>query len=238
MSSHNYPGVPPPPANASPYGQPISPGRAAAVRPGIITQGTAFAQAHGNLQTPASATSLSPFSPFANNSSSPYAPSSVASSPMAAPYNPQQWRGNGRPGVQYAPQQTQMAINPVRAQDLSGHEEAMPSPPPPYTPAHAQNQSMSQALSSSPGHVYSQNHPPPPPVPQTGTPSSARAARSFHNRPVSIAIPSGSAAAPMNTQFAPPPVAPGRERSSSRGLSNKFSSVSYTHLTLPTKRIV
>ncbi|KAJ4339399.1 hypothetical protein N0V87_003336 [Didymella glomerata] len=223
MSSHNYPGVPPPPANASPYGQPISPGRAAAVRPGIITQGTAFAQAHGNLQTPASATSLSPFSPFANSSSSPYAPSSVASSPMAAPYNPQQWRGNGRPGVQYAPQQTQMAINPVRAQDLSGHEEAMPSPPPPYTPAHAQNQSMSQALSSSPGHAYSQNHPPPPPVPQTGTPSSARAARSFHNRPVSIAIPSGSAAAPMNAQFAPPPVAPGRERSSSRGLSNKFS---------------
>src|SRR5687768_4474924 len=100
MSSHNYSAVPPPPppsANASTHGQPISPGRgAAAVRPGIITQGTAFAQTHGNLQTPASATSLSPFSPFTSNSSSPYAPSPVASSPMAAPYNPQQWRGNGR----------------------------------------------------------------------------------------------------------------------------------------------
>ncbi|KAF1931455.1 uncharacterized protein M421DRAFT_418084, partial [Didymella exigua CBS 183.55] len=223
MPSHNHPGVPPPPANAFPYGQPITPGRAAAVRPGIITQGTTFVQTHGNLQTPASATSLSPFSPFAHHSSSPYAPSPVASSPMATPYNPQQWRGNGRSGVQHAPQQTQMAINPVRAQDLSGHEGAMPSPPPPYTPAHAQNQTMSQALSSSPGHAFSQNHPPPPPTPQTGTPSSARAARSFHNLPVPIAIPSGSAAAPMNTQFAPPPVASGRERSSSRGLSTKFS---------------
>ncbi|KAJ8111634.1 hypothetical protein OPT61_g5814 [Boeremia exigua] len=225
MSSHNYSAVPPPPppANAPGHGQPIDPSRAAAVRPGIITQGTAFAQIHGNLQTPASATSSSPFSQFAHNSLSPYAPSSVASSPMAAPYNPQQWRGNGRPGVQYAPQQTQMAINPVRPQDLSGHEEAMPSPPPPYTPAHAQNQNISQALSPSPGHGFPRAHHAPPPTSQTGTPSSARAARSFHSRPVSIAIPSGSAAAPVNTQFAPPPVAPGRERSTSRGLSNKFS---------------
>ncbi|KAF3006530.1 hypothetical protein E8E13_005528 [Curvularia kusanoi] len=229
MSSHNYSAVPPPPpppppTTASGQGQPISPGRgAAAVRPGIITQGTAFAQTHGNLQTPASATSLSPFSPFTNSSSSPYAPSPAASSPMAAPYNPQQWRGNGRPGVQYAPQQTQMAINPVRPQDLSGHEEAMPSPPPPYTPAHTQNQNISQALSLSPGHAFPQSRHPHPAAPQTGTPSSARAARSFHNRPVSIAIPSGSAAAPMHNQFAPPPVAPSRERSSSRGLSNKFS---------------
>ncbi|KAH6633117.1 hypothetical protein C7974DRAFT_164923 [Boeremia exigua] len=225
MSSHNYLAVPPPPppANAQGYGQPISPGRASAVRPGIITQGVAFAQTHGNLHTPASATSSSPFTPFANNLSSPYAPSSVGSSPMAAPYNPQQWRGNGRTGVQYAPQQTQMAINPVRQQDLSGHEEAMPSPPPPYTPARAPSQNISQALSSSPGHAFPQGHHPPPPIPQTGTPSSARAARSFHNRPVSIAIPSGSAAAPGNTLFAPPPVAPSRERSSSRGLSTKFS---------------
>lgn len=224
MSFHDYSQAPapprPPPANASPHGQPISPGRAAAVRPGIITQGTAFAHAHGHLHTPASATSLSPFSPFAHTTPSPYAPSPAASSPMAAPYNPQQWRGSGRPGVQYAPQ-THMSINPVRAQDLSGHEEAMPSPPPPYTPAQSQN--ISQALSSSPGHAYPQGHPPPPPIPQSGTPSSARAARSFHSRPVSIAIPSGSTPiATANPQFAPPPVA-GRDRSSSRGLSTKFS---------------
>src|SRR5690242_14593021 len=137
MSSHGYSSVPPPPpppANAPGQGQPVSPGRSAAVRPGIITQGAVFAQTHGSLHTPASATSSSPFSPFANNLASPYAPSPVASSPMAAPYNPQQWRGSGRAGVQYAPQQTQMAINPVRQQDLSGHEDAMPSPPPPYTP--------------------------------------------------------------------------------------------------------
>ena len=216
MSSHNYSAVPPPlppppPANVSGQGQP-SPGRgAAAVRPEIITQGTTFAQAHGNLQTPASATASSPFSPFTNHSSSSYAPSPVASSPMAAPYNPQQWRGNGRPGVQYAPQQTQMAIHPVRPQDLSGHEEAMPSPPPPYTPAHAQNQNISQALSLSPGHAFAQSRHPHPSTPQSSTPSSARAARSFHSRPVSIAIPSGSAAGPLD-QFAPPPVAPSRER--------------------------
>ncbi|XPS69591.1 hypothetical protein M3J09_001857 [Ascochyta lentis] len=233
MSFHDYsqvpappPPPPPPPVNAPRHGQGLSPGRAAAVPPGITTQGTAFAQTHGNLQTPASATSLSPFSPFANNTPSPYAPSPAASSPMAAPYNPQQWRGSGRPGVQYAPQ-THMTINPARPQDLSGHEDAMPSPPPPYTPAHGQSQNISQALSLSPGHVFAQSHPPPPPIPQTTTPSSSRAARSFHSRPVSIAIPSSSTPlATANPQFAPPPVA-GRERSSSRGLSNKFSLSSF-----------
>ncbi|KAF2130512.1 hypothetical protein P153DRAFT_338381 [Dothidotthia symphoricarpi CBS 119687] len=239
MSSEHYPAPPPL--------------RRAAVRPPpLITTVFAPQQAtpylHGQLQTTASATTLSvPYSPFAPNSPSTYAPSPVPASPMAmrnapsVPYNPQQWSRNGLASGQHVPHAaTQTPIAPARPHNLTGMEAAMPSPPPPYSPA--QSQTPSQSVNSSPhlaNRAFPQTHPhalshvhPPPPPPSSGTPPSARArarpVSAYPSRPASMIMPSSATSMISNQQFPPPPPRNGKERSVSRDkLSSKFSLSSF-----------
>lgn len=105
----------------------------------------------------------------------------------------------------------------------------MPSPPPPYSPAHPQN--ISQTLNSSSPQLQAQafmaNHPPPPPPP-TSTPSSSRPVSGFQSRPGSIVVPSSATSVTSNQQFPPPPSrnTPGRSASRDK-LSSKFSLASF-----------
>jgi hypothetical protein len=106
----------------------------------------------------------------------------------------------------------------------------MPSPPPPYSPAHPP-QNISQTLHSSPqlqSNAFPQNHPPPPPPP-TSTPSSSRPASGFTSRPQSIVIPSSATSITSSQHFPPPPARnPGPGRSASRDkLASKFSLASF-----------
>jgi hypothetical protein len=106
----------------------------------------------------------------------------------------------------------------------------MPSPPPPYSPAHPP-QNISQTLNSSPqlqSNAFPQNHPPPPPPPPTSTPSSSRPASGFTSRPQSIVIPSSATSITSNQHFPPPPARNGPGRSASRDkLASKFSLSSF-----------
>lgn len=145
----------------------------------------------------------------------------------SVPYNPQQWGRNGPVGGQYAPHTTTQTA--ARTHDMTGMEAAMPSPPPPYSPAHPQN--ISQTLNSSSPQLQAQafmaNHPPPPPPP-TSTPSSSRPVSGFQSRPGSIVVPSSATSVTSNQQFPPPPSrnTPGRSASRDK-LSSKFSLASF-----------
>jgi hypothetical protein len=105
---------------------------------------------------------------------------------------------------------------------------AMPSPPPPYTPAQSQN--ISQTLTPSPqlqGHAFALNHPPPPPIPASA-PSSARPLSGYQSRPGSMVIPASATSVTSNPQFPPPPSRNGTGRSASRDkLASKFSLSSF-----------
>lgn len=103
----------------------------------------------------------------------------------------------------------------------------MPSPPPPYSPAHPP-QNISQTMNSSP-QMQSHGFPhPPPPPPPTSTPSSSRPVSGFASRPGSIVIPSSATSITSNQQFPPPPARNGPGRSASRDkLASKFSLSSF-----------
>lgn len=145
------------------------------------------------------------------------------------PYNPQQW-GRTVPNGQ----NVNVVHTPVATSarpDVTGMEAAMPSPPPPYSPA--QNQSMSQNLHSSPhlaANAFPANHPPPPPIPPseyTPSPSSRPVSGFYNSRPGSMVIPSSATSATSNTHFPPPPPANGKRSVSRDKLTSKFSLSSF-----------
>ncbi|KAH5173603.1 hypothetical protein HBH77_209510 [Parastagonospora nodorum] len=221
--------LPGPPPSAHSYT--ISPGQTSPLRrlalqpPRLTTSLAPQQQSH-------SAVNLSvPYSPFVASSPSTYAPSpSATASPMAmrntsVPYNPQQWTRNVPVSGQYAPHTAVQAA--ARTHDMTGMEAAMPSPPPPYSPAHPP-QNMSQTMNSSP-QMQSHGFPhPPPPPPPTSTPSSSRPVSGFASRPGSIVIPSSATSITSNQQFPPPPARNGPGRSASRDkLASKFSLSSF-----------
>ncbi|KAH7135965.1 hypothetical protein B0J11DRAFT_175461 [Dendryphion nanum] len=227
----------------------ISPLRRIAVQPPIITTALAPPPQQSYLQTPVSTTSLSlPFSPYAPSPST-YAASPI-SSPMAmrntssVPYNPQQWVRNGQLGGTYLPHGNPQIQTAARSHEITGMEgipapqnrnsfistsinpatlAAMPSPPPPYSPAVGPSQNISQALSSSPHH--SGNALSPPSSEYIPSASSSRPVSSFVNsRPGSMVVPSSATSITSNHQFPPPPPRNGSDRSISRDKSHsKFS---------------
>ncbi|KAF2704612.1 hypothetical protein K504DRAFT_390164 [Pleomassaria siparia CBS 279.74] len=250
------PPPPPPPPPAPPQLQlqtpqtpqtpQTSPPRRIAVQPPLLTtslappQGASFLHGH---HTPVSAVSLNvPFSPY-TPSPSIYAASPAVSSPMAmrnasssssVPYNPQQWGRNTQMGGQYAPHMTQTPIATSRLGEVTGMEAALPSPPPPYSPA--QNHTISQAVSSAihtpvgafPSHL---SHPTSAlPHEYASSPHSTPVSGYGSSRPTSVVIPSSAVSITSNLQFPPPPPAPsnGKGRSSSRDiLHSKFSLSSF-----------
>ncbi|KAF1911270.1 hypothetical protein BDU57DRAFT_524299 [Ampelomyces quisqualis] len=239
---------PPPPPPLPPQHSPslyhapqISPLRRLAVQPPRLrTAALDTPQQHGlrPAQTPASAPNPSvPYSPFAASSPpSTYAPSPLPpASPMAmrntaVPYNPQQWGRNGPGTGQYAPHTAVQTA--ARSHDVTGMEAAMPSPPPPYSPAQQQNisQTINSASPQAQVSAFMLAHPPPPPPP-TSTPGSSRPVSGFSNfqsRPGSMVIPSSATSVTSNQQFPPPPSRNGPGRSASRDkLSSKFSLSSF-----------
>ncbi|KAF2830638.1 hypothetical protein CC86DRAFT_367357 [Ophiobolus disseminans] len=234
--SRSLPPPPPPPQTPNYQAPQISPLRRLAVQPPRLRTALAPQQGpHSQLHTPASAPHSNlavPYSPYVASSPSTYAPSPLPpASPMAmrnssAPYNPQQWSRNGPVNGQYAPHPA--VPTATRSQNVTGMEAAMPSPPPPYSPAQAQN--ISQTLTPSPqlqGNAFALNHPPPPPIP-TSAPSSARPISGYQSRPGSMVIPSSATSMTSNPQFPPPPSRNGTGRSASRDkLSSKFSLSSF-----------
>ncbi|KAL5115871.1 hypothetical protein ACEQ8H_006273 [Pleosporales sp. CAS-2024a] len=227
--------LPGPPPTTSP-GPQTSPLRRLAVQPPRLRTALAPQHPHQHPQgTPpgSPATLAVPYSPFVAASPSPYAPSPLpTASPMAmrntsVPYNPQQWSRNAPVARQYAPHAAVQTA--ARTHDMTGMEAAMPSPPPPYSPA----QSISQSLTLSPqlqGGALPHHHPPPPPPPPppTTTPSSSRPVSGFISRPGSLVIPSSATSVTSSQQFPPPPPRNGPARSASRDkIAAKFSLASF-----------
>ncbi|KAF2749537.1 hypothetical protein M011DRAFT_465978 [Sporormia fimetaria CBS 119925] len=248
-SDHDYPQAPrsplPPPPPPPPHpsaqpspglsgpvpGQHTSPLRRFAVQPPRLTTALAPPQANSFLHTPASAISSTlPFSPYAPSPST-YAASPSVSTPMAmrtpsGPYNPQQWGRQGPIGGVHVP----YAANPAapgssRMVEITGMEAAMPSPPPPYSPAH-QNHTISQTVSASP-HLSGQAFPPPqngPTSAHSSDYSSRTPVSGFPNsRPGSMVVPQSATSVTSNPQFPPPPPRPGERSASRDGARSKFS---------------
>ncbi|KAF2674705.1 hypothetical protein BT63DRAFT_419989 [Microthyrium microscopicum] len=147
---------------------------------------------------------------------------------MVVEYNPQQWGSRGQTGAgAFIPHS---ALTNTRQ---ANPEDGLPSPPPPYTPAHGQGASNTPPASSSqsfrPRLPYLQTSVPTPPSslgsmtsppPMSASTMISPASSMLRNvmSPGSMLTPVSSVGSqPMN--FPPPPQAGGRDRSTSRSRS-------------------